>query len=154
MRFLLLAFVVVLAACSSRGRGGRTIDSDGGADAARADASGIDAAGIDAGGADAGGVDSGGADAGAFDAGAFDAGARDAAGGPDGCTPPTSDTSAIGMSCTSAADCPSGYVCQPFIGFVLTQSCEIRCETACCPSGTMCQMVADKAGTWLQCNPT
>ena len=155
MRFLGLALVLLLVACSSRDGRGRPIDDDGGGvDAARRDAAGTDAARTDA-GDDAGGADGGRIDAGPRDAGT-DAGALDGgpAPGPDGCVPPTSDTSAIGTSCTSAADCPSGYVCQPFIGIVLQQTCEIRCETACCPSGTTCQMVADKAGTWLQCNPT
>jgi hypothetical protein len=73
----------------------------------------------------------------------------------DACVPSTLDTSAIDDVCTSAGDCPAGYVCQAVNGIVLQQACQIRCDaSACaCPSGTVCADHSDKAGSWRQCDP-
>ncbi len=70
-----------------------------------------------------------------------------------GCSPITDDASAIGTDCVVDDQCPDGYTCQPFEGFVLQMQCQILCEETCeCPMGLTCNETADKSGaTWSQC---
>ncbi|HEV8325213.1 MAG TPA: hypothetical protein VG389_26590 [Myxococcota bacterium] len=69
-----------------------------------------------------------------------------------GCTRPPIDPSSIDAMCLSDTDCPVGYVCQPFSGIILTQSCEVLCATDCdCPAGYSCMPRADKSGSWMEC---
>lgn len=69
------------------------------------------------------------------------------------CEPITNDPSAIGNDCEVDADCPDGYTCQPFQGFVLQLSCQVLCEQTCqCSPGLTCNEVVDKSGVpWSQC---
>jgi hypothetical protein len=69
-----------------------------------------------------------------------------------GCTPVTMDSSAIDEACVDDGDCPAGYTCQGFNGFVFVQSCQILCNETCeRPSGLSCITVSDKLGSWTQC---
>lgn len=90
---------------------------------------------------------------GEVDAGPGDAdagpGGRDA--GPGTCGPDT-DPSSIGVDCSGGRSCPECYTCEDFVGFVLSQTCEILCGAASdCPRGLDCVTVTDKARTWKQC---
>ncbi len=69
--------------------------------------------------------------------------------------PITDDPSAIGDDCEIGADqCPAGYTCQGMSGIVFDSLCEIICEEDCdCPDAHSCQMMQDKVGMWMQCNP-
>ena len=69
------------------------------------------------------------------------------------CTPITDDPTAIGTDCENDLDCPEGYTCQPFQGFVLQMQCQILCEEHCeCPMGLTCNPTVDKSGvSWSQC---
>jgi hypothetical protein len=102
-------------------------------------------------------VDTGPADVGSPDVGA-DVGADVTpdvgSGGSDACVPRTTDDSAIGAMCDPSVvgDCPDGYTCQPFSGFVLTHSCQILCDSDCdCPSTAACTPASDKISMWNQC---
>lgn len=70
---------------------------------------------------------------------------------------PDDDGAAIGSDCgPGGAMCPECYTCQPFVGFVLQETCQVLCEPelggADCPAGLSCMMVADKTGMpWHQC---
>ena len=70
------------------------------------------------------------------------------------CEPPD-DGAAIGQDCGGGGLCPMGYTCQPFVGFVFQESCQILCTEQCeCPMGTACVQVVDKTGIpWMQCSP-
>ncbi len=73
--------------------------------------------------------------------------------GSDSCVPLTNDTAPKDDECGEGAPCPAGYTCQAFAGIVLQMSCQVLCTSDCdCPSGTRCETVADKAGSWMQCN--
>ena len=99
-------------------------------------------------------TDSGDGDPGDGDPGDGDPGDGDPTGDGDGdpCSPITDDASAIGQDCMNGQACPMGYTCQPFIGFVLEERCQILCNEDCdCPQGTNCEMVQDKANVWMQC---
>ena len=76
----------------------------------------------------------------------------DAGGGADGGCLAT--LGALGQDCTTNGDCPSGFVCQPVNGFILTQSCQIRCDSPAftCPCGTACMDHGDKVTSWRQCD--
>lgn len=69
------------------------------------------------------------------------------------CMPITNDPSGIAVDCVSDLDCPAGYTCQPFEGFVFQMQCQILCMEACeCPPGLMCNPIMDKSGaSWSQC---
>jgi hypothetical protein len=69
------------------------------------------------------------------------------------CVPITDDASAIATDCQVDADCPDGYTCQPFVGVVLQQQCQILCEATCeCPMGLTCNETVDQGGVpWFQC---
>lgn len=71
----------------------------------------------------------------------------------DACMPITNDASGIAVDCVSDLDCPAGYTCQPFQGFVMQMQCQILCTDVCeCPPGLLCNPVMDKSGSsWSQC---
>jgi hypothetical protein len=71
------------------------------------------------------------------------------------CEQEAGNIAAIGTPCNSGGvTCPSGYVCQPFSGVVLTESCQIRCDgdPCSCPLGTSCNEHSDKGSSWFQCD--
>lgn len=71
------------------------------------------------------------------------------------CVPITTDDSAIGFNCISAADCPESYTCQLSLDGVVSRSCQIVCTEDCeCPAGHTCEPHSDDSGTWMQCDPT
>jgi len=67
---------------------------------------------------------------------------------------PLADGGAIGQDCgPGGVMCPPEYTCQPFVGLVLQESCQIICTDDCeCPLGMTCNMNVDKTGIpWFQC---
>jgi hypothetical protein len=72
--------------------------------------------------------------------------------GGSGCMPKVTDSSNIDAVCDKDEDCLTGYVCQEFIGFMVTHTCQILCAETCeCPTGTSCIETSDKQKTWMQC---
>ncbi|WP_266219472.1 hypothetical protein [Paraliomyxa miuraensis] len=71
----------------------------------------------------------------------------------EACMPLSDDPSFIGVDCMSDLDCPDGYECQPFEGFVFQLQCQILCTQTCeCPLGLSCNPMMDKSGaSWMQC---
>ncbi len=75
-------------------------------------------------------------------------------GGEGPCVPKATGIDAIGQSCLTDSDCPAGYTCWTFNGFVVQQVCTILCEHDCeCPPSTACVMNSDKAASWMECSP-
>jgi hypothetical protein len=70
----------------------------------------------------------------------------------DVCEPITHDPSGIGTDCSNGGACLPGYTCQPFVGFVLQETCQILCTMDCeCPAGLSCVETSDKVSAWYQC---
>ncbi len=82
--------------------------------------------------------------------------AQGGAGGDGGaggsCAAITDDPSNIGDECSENLPCPEPYTCQGVAGVVFQQRCAILCAMDCeCPSGTSCEELMDKAGSWMEC---
>jgi hypothetical protein len=135
--------------------------STGGAAEASTGSSGSDGGSTgatgDTGSTDTGSTDTGSTDTGSTGTGSTDTGGSDSGGSSDsgGNMCPPANGIGIGSDCAGGGVCPDCLTCQPFVGFVLQETCQILCAgPADCPPGYNCVMAVDKTGVpWQQCEP-